>query len=72
MRSNATVGPPINLLNYEVDSFTISGYRRFEESDPQLKEIQRRWEQSLREAVRALPSVTFERGSRPPDAPQES
>jgi predicted proteasome-type protease len=66
------VGPPINLLNYAADSFTISGYRRFEESDAELKEIQRRWEQSLREAVRALPSVTFERDSRPPDAPQKS
>lgn len=72
MRSNATVGPPINLLNYAADSFTISGYRRFEESDPELKEIQRRWEQSLREAVLALPSITFERDSHPPDAPQRA
>jgi len=72
MRSNATVGPPINLLTYEANSFVISGYRRFEESDPELKEIQRRWEQSLREAVRALPAVTFDHNSRPPDAPQKA
>jgi putative proteasome-type protease len=70
MRSNATVGPPIDLLTYVEDEFSIHGYRRFRESDPDFKEIQQRWEQSLRRAVQELPGIEFPPGGRPPDAPR--
>jgi putative proteasome-type protease len=69
MRSNATVGPPIDLLIYAANTFKIHGYHRFSESDPELQEIQRQWEQSLRRAVQELPPVTFHTDSRPPDVP---
>ncbi len=59
MRSNATVGPPIDLLTYVADEFAIKRYRRFEEGAPDLKQIRRRWEQSLRRAVRDLPPIKF-------------
>lgn len=62
MRSNMTVGPPVDLLVYRTDDLTIHQHRRFKSSDPSLKEIHSQWEQSLRKAVAALPPIQFEGG----------
>ena len=60
MRSNMTVGPPVDLLIYRKDSFKISAQRRFAASDPELKDIHLRWEQSLRKAMLELPPIQFD------------
>src|SRR5438445_5826865 len=39
MRSNVTVGPPIDLLLYRTDELCITHRRRFEVKDPDLREI---------------------------------
>jgi len=67
MRSNATVGPPIDMLTYVPDEFRVHRYRRFHEDDPDLKAIRSQWEQSLRRAVQELPSIEFSPEDRPPD-----
>lgn len=64
MRSNVTVGPPIDLLVYVRDELGISRYRRFREKDPDLAMIHTHWEQALRRAVQELPSIAF--GDTPP------
>lgn len=64
MRSNVTVGPPIDLLLYEKNSFTIDRHRRLEAFDPDLTLIHASWEQSLRRAVEQLPDVHFDRPDR--------
>jgi putative proteasome-type protease len=60
MRSNVTVGPPIDLVMYANDSFEINRQIRLTADDPQLRDIHHRWEQSLRQAVQALPALKFE------------
>ena len=60
MRSNVTVGPPIDLLLYKRDSLRITRYRRLGGSDPDLNLIHASWEQSLRRAVEQLPEIKFE------------
>jgi putative proteasome-type protease len=62
MRSNVTVGPPIDLLVYARDELRVVRYRRFpdRDPDPDLLAIQAQWEQTLRQAVQALPPVKFE------------
>lgn len=60
MRSNVTVGPPIDLAIYNADDLKVSRYRRFTYKDRDLIEIHTMWEQSLRKAVQALPTITFE------------
>ncbi len=65
MRSNVTVGPPIELLLYRKDSFELACYRRFSASDQELSSIHASWEQSLRRAVEQLPTIQFR--SPPPD-----
>ena len=59
MRSNATVGPPLECLFYRNDS--IEAYERYcklEENHPYLIEIRQDWDRSIREAVERLPSLS--------------
>jgi putative proteasome-type protease len=60
MRSNVTVGPPIDLMVYTRDELKVVRHRRFPERDPDLAAIHDQWEQALRGAVQALPPVRFE------------
>ena len=66
MRSNVTVGPPIDLLMYRNNTLRVDGYRRFNAFDPELQDIHNRWELALRRAVEELPSIRFE--AQPPPA----
>jgi putative proteasome-type protease len=65
MRSNITVGPPIDLLVYQADELAVTRYRRFTHKDPDLLSIQNQWEDSLRRAARELPAITFDGTSAP-------
>lgn len=59
MKSNVTVGPPVDLLAYDADALEITHQRTFETDDPDLAKIRTRWEQALRQAVLRLPNVRF-------------
>jgi putative proteasome-type protease len=59
MRSNVTVGPPIDLLAYNNDALCITHQRRFMSDDPDLLKIRNRWEAALRQAVQRLPAIHF-------------
>jgi len=78
MRSNVTVGPPIDLLAYSVDELEITRQRRFMANDPDLLKIGARWEQALRQAVARLPQIRFRSGAEsivlvePPPTPPQS
>ena len=60
MRSNVTVGPPLEVLLYENDKLDFDRYRRFEADDPELAGMHARWEQTLRRAVEDIPNVHFD------------
>jgi putative proteasome-type protease len=60
MRSNVTVGPPIDLLVYSKDELEITRRRRLTSSDPDLREIHVQWELALRQGVSELPEIDFE------------
>ena len=74
MKSNVTVGPPIDLLVYGADELEVTRYRRFTEDDPDLLKIRTRWQQALRGAVARLPNLRFRpvhrTGQQPP--PEET
>jgi putative proteasome-type protease len=61
MRSNMTVGPPVDILLYKTDSLQITRHRRLIASDADLKEVHTYWEQSLRSAIKDLPPIQFEK-----------
>ncbi len=61
VRSNATVGPPIELMFLRRDD--LSGnrmYRRFEQSDPYLRELRTAWNEAVVDAFNKLPHVSLE------------
>lgn len=58
MRSNATVGPPIELLFYKADSLNSSAvYYRYEEHDPYWMLLRKSWDEKIREAFSELPPL---------------
>ena len=59
IRSNVTVGPPIEIVLYRKDSFELTQYRRFAAADQDLITIHSSWETSLRRAVEQLPEIEF-------------
>jgi putative proteasome-type protease len=59
MKSNVTVGPPIDLLAYECDQLAITHQRRFNSDDADLVKIGQRWQQALRGAVARLANIRF-------------
>src|SRR5437762_2898489 len=70
MKSNVTVGPPIDLLAYSVDELNVTRHRRFKEDDADLGKIRIRWEQALRQAVLRLPNVQLNRRPNAGQQPQ--
>lgn len=60
MKSNISVGPPINLAMYEADSFFIRHQLRLPLGDPYLAKIRHLWECSLRQAFEQMPNVEWD------------
>jgi len=71
MKSNVTVGPPVDLLVYSTDELDITRHRRFLNDDSDLNKIRLRWEQALRKAVAGLPDLRFNRRQGAGTQPQE-
>jgi len=65
MRSNATVGPPIDVLIYEKDSYSLHRHFILQADDPYLLEIKAAWDEKIKEAFTELRRVNW---SEPPPA----
>ena len=73
MKSNVTVGPPIDLLALAPGELNVRRQHRFADNDPSLVKIRTRWEQALRQAVLKLPDIRFKVQTDTPAGPaQES
>ncbi|MDD4881218.1 MAG: peptidase [Gallionellaceae bacterium] len=60
VRSNVTVGPPVEMLIYQRDSFTEGRRLYLTEDDPFAREISERWNQGLSHALENLPRFPWE------------
>ena len=60
MKSNISVGPPINLTMYETDSFVIRHKLQLRLGDPYLAKIRKLWEESVRQAFEAMPNIEWQ------------
>jgi putative proteasome-type protease len=63
IKSNATVGPPIELLVYEKDSFSTDHYMKLEDNDPYLHDVRNAWNEALKNSFANLPLFYWESGS---------
>jgi putative proteasome-type protease len=62
MRSNATVGPPIELLFLQTDKLASPAYyRSFEENDDYLMRLRASWDKNIHTAFNQLPALDFGR-----------
>lgn len=63
MRSNASVGPPIEVMIYEKDSLRPSRHIVLGEDDEYLRELRVAWQESLKKAFNELPKLPANRPS---------
>ena len=59
MRSNLSVGMPIDLVCYEQDSLQVRYRRRFEADDPYFTALSHDWSEGTREVFRELPELKW-------------
>jgi len=59
MRSNITVGPPIEVMIYHAESFALNRHYRFLESSDYLRQLSKSWDAKLREAFNNLPPIAW-------------
>ena len=61
IKSNATVGPPIEIMVYEKDSFESDHYLRLDDDDEYLRAIRQGWNEALKVAFAELPKLEWEK-----------
>jgi putative proteasome-type protease len=59
MRSNLSVGMPIDLICYERDSLRVTQRRRFDERDEYFTELSRKWGEGALQVFRDLPELRW-------------
>ena len=57
MRSNVTVGPPIEIQSYHINSLQPGKYKNFDATDPYLQLLSSSWAEKLLEAFSKLPEL---------------
>lgn len=60
LKSNLSVGLPLDLQIYETDSFRPGPSRRFERNDPYYLAISEGWSEALRDAFSRLPAFPLD------------
>jgi putative proteasome-type protease len=59
MRSNLSVGMPIDLVCYERDSFSVGKRRRFDQGDPYFTNLSKEWSEGVRTVFKQLPELKW-------------
>ncbi len=59
LRSNLTVGLPIDLAVYKRDALKLDVKRRLSDDDPYFRHVRQKWSDSLRKAYQALPRPEY-------------
>ena len=60
MKSNISVGPPINIVMYEANTFTLRNQLQLRLGDPYLDKMRKLWEESLKQAFEHMPNIDWE------------
>ena len=60
MRSNISVGPPLELSMYDTDSLDEPRHMVFSLNSPMYKSLQKRWNEGLRRSFNRLPRFDWE------------
>ena len=67
MRSNLTVGPPIEVTIYRSNSFSMLQHYRFNDDSSFLRDLKKAWDNKLKEAFHQLPPLRLDEQPVVPD-----
>jgi putative proteasome-type protease len=59
MRSNLSVGMPIDLICYKRNSLEVRMRRRFDEEDAYFRALSKQWSEGLRQVFSRLPNLEW-------------
>jgi putative proteasome-type protease len=59
LRSNLSVGPPVEILMYTTDSLVLNNFRRFDQNSDFLRDLKRTWDSLLKNAFQQMPSLSW-------------
>ena len=59
MRSNLSVGMPIDLVCYERDTLEVRKRRRFDQGDPYFNALSKQWSEGVRAVFKQLPELQW-------------
>jgi putative proteasome-type protease len=59
MRSNMSVGMPIDLVWYERDTLEVRKRRRFDQGDPYFSSLSKQWSEGVRTVFKQLPQLQW-------------
>ena len=59
MRSNLSVGMPIDLVCYERDTLALRKRRRFDQGDPYFSALSKQWSEGVRAVFKQLPELEW-------------
>ena len=59
MRSNLSVGMPIDLVCYQRDTLEVQRRRRFDQGDPYFSALSKEWSEGVRTVFRQLPELQW-------------
>lgn len=59
IKSNLSVGLPLDLMCYETDSLTVTQHKLIDQHDPYFLSIRERWGQQLRKVFNELPNTLY-------------
>lgn len=62
MRSNISVGPPVELRLYRKDSLQLGEYLKLRPDSPYYQQLQQNWQEGLRRSFAELPRFNWEAG----------
>jgi putative proteasome-type protease len=63
MKSNISVGPPINIVLYHADSLKVEHQCQLPVGDPFLNKVRKHWESSLKKAFEHMPNIEWQASS---------
>jgi len=59
MRSNLSVGMPIDMICYQRDELAVQRRRKIDEDDPYFRVLSREWSRGVRKVFRHLPDLVW-------------
>jgi putative proteasome-type protease len=60
MRSNISIGPPIELAFYKADAFELTPHLSLKPNSPYYASVQKQWNEGLKRAFKRLPTFDWE------------